>query len=107
MTFNELKAKAEAMGFKFETQTWIPDDYDEHGRGTTEKDRVSAIKVTYPVDYPHPVGWVNGGTDSEKVAELQFCVTEYESRFVTAVQTAKHNAELREAMKNFEKRFGK
>jgi len=86
LTFEQLKAQAEAIGFKFEWIEWIPDGYieDEDGNDTsrriTQKD--TAWKVTFPPAYPRPFTMIGVSEESEEsmVRHLQSAIDEYNRR---------------------------
>ncbi len=86
MTFEQLRERAEAMGFKFEWREWVPDGYieDEDGNDTnrliTKKD--TAWKVTFPRDYPRPFTMIEVSTGSEASMgrSLQLSLDEYNKR---------------------------
>lgn len=111
MRFGELQVEAEKLGFKFETQRWIPDGYieDEEGNDTNRRitKEVSAIKVTFPNDYPRPAHWINEDDDAGKVSSLQFAIDEYNNKEKIWAETKKKSQETIQAMDAFKKKFGK
>jgi len=103
MNWQELLAKAKDLGFTFEEQTWVPDDYweDEDGKKHAYTKPETQLKVIFPLDYPHPAQWMN----IDDISALQYQINEYMNREETAKATQKHNEELREGMSKFKDKF--
>ena len=79
MNFEALKAEAKELGFTFELQKWVADDYtlDENEKEHWHKEKCSALKVTYPLDYPRHADFIEIGNS----LSLQRCLDEYHNRF--------------------------
>lgn len=99
-TFEKLKAEAEKIGFKFELQKWVPDDYeeDEDGKQHLVTGEVSAWKVTFPADWPRPAHWVQVGDDLEMSKSLAGAMKEYDGRFEIARQNVEISKQSRDAV---------
>ena len=84
--FDELKTKAEKMGFKFEWREWVPDGYIEDADGNdtrrliTKKD--TAWKLTFPIDYSRPFTMieVSSADEASMIRSLQYSIDEYNRR---------------------------
>jgi len=112
MTFEQLKAQAEEIGFRFELQTWIPDGYveDEDGNDTnrliTKKD--TAWKVTFPFDYPRPFTMIGVSYEDEEsmIRSLQYAIDEYNRREEIWAENKRVSDENIRAMQAFGEKFG-
>lgn len=100
----ELKLKAEALGFKFELKSWVPDDYeeDEDGHKRLITKPVSRYRVSYPEDCSFPARWI----DPEDTGALEGLIEEYYNRELIYRLTQKRNEEVEAAMGKFKARFG-
>ena len=111
MRFDELKAKMQEMGFKFEWREWVPDGYieDEDGDDTnspiTKKD--TAWKVTFPLDYPRPFTMLSVSTQDEAsmTRSLQFDLDEYNRREEIRAENKRVSEENARAMQAFKEKF--
>jgi len=113
MSFDELKAKMEKMGFKFEWREWVPDGYieDEDGYDTNRRitKKETAWKVTFPPDYPRPFTMVQVSTEDETsmVRSLQFNLDEYNKREEIWAEDKRTSEATVKAMEAFKEKFGK
>lgn len=110
MTYEQLKAQAETMGFKFETQRWVPDGYieDEDGNDTRRliTKEVSAIKVTFPPDYSRPPDWIYDDDEAGKIKSLQYAIDEYNNKEAIFAENIRKSKETEQAMQAFKTKFG-
>lgn len=110
MTYEQLKTQAEAMGFKFETQRWVPDGYieDEDGNDTSRPitKEVSAIKVTFPPDYSRPPHWIYDDDEAGKIKSLQYAIDEYNNKEAIFAENIRKSEEVKQAMEAFKTKFG-
>jgi len=112
MDFDELKTKAEQVGFRFEWREWIPDGYIEGRDGNdtrrliTKKD--TAWKVTFPPDYPRPFTMIEVSTgDKISMAKsLQRLTDEYDRRDEIWAENRRISEETRRGIQAFNEKFG-